>query len=349
MKIDGISPIAIRHFVAPLLHAHPPTKSNKTKSKTAPKVKSLNESLTSLESELTTLPVAEPETPLTPPQTHQEQEKIKDPDYDPEFDMAEERFGQSKSKPTKEQFVYQPSQIYASRLAQTQRFRTVDHYMPRKNRLNNDRFTYFTLIETLLIHHVLFNKLPEGKHAISFSIVKIHQNAQQLETTLQITQKKKPICSFKIIYDIKKSLFYIYESTTNKKLGEINFHLVGQENYVELATGHFDGHTISIDPVWDKRDASKIQYQLLKIGHRQLDLTPISKGARVGQWSFQGLEPPIPFQVRFGTYKTKKDHIETRKNIHIGKSKLSLILKFINDKFPEPYKGKGSLSITHSN
>jgi hypothetical protein len=354
MSINSISPVSLRMFVVPIMQARAKPKTEKTKtvrSGKASKSKSVDESLSKLGSELGVNTANDVELDMEAQTSKQFQKKeetgvlYEDPEYDPEFDMAEARYDEARAKPAKQPFTYNPSAVRAGMMSSVGTSGIKDNYSGLKRVISDDRFTYFTLIEAILIYNILYEQLPEGSLKFSFGTKKVFKAAKSIEVHLAIYKKKEVFKKYKIIYDIERSFFDIFDFLTNQKVGEVDFDLVGQENYVEEATGSIEGKTLNLDPVWDKDNPSCIKYQTLKIGHRILDLTSTSKDSREGQWSFKGLEQPVGYQMIFCAYETKEDHVLTTKRIRIGKSELQLDLRFLDDCFPEPYDGDGVIKF----
>ncbi|MCP4049334.1 MAG: hypothetical protein GY730_01320 [bacterium] len=348
MYINSISPVTIRNFIAPVLAAPVKRVASAKKKRKSSKVKTLDESIEDLFSEISTEGSSQLSKIAPELRNDEKYEDVKAPEYDPEDDMSEARFDESKQEPVKDEFNYYSSDIQMLDASSAVRLNMDNSYPLNSTYINNDRFTYFTLIETILISNILFNKFPEGELKFSFGVTKILDNKKSLETQLLISKNEKEIKKYRLVYEIIKSFFSVYDFNTNTKVGELDFILVGKENYVEEVHGRLEGNEIHLDPVWHKNQPDKIKYQTLKIGHRKLDLTATSKKAREGHWSFKGNEQPVPFSVIYNSYETKIDHILTQKSIRTGKSSLEINLKYIDDVFPEPYSGTGVAKIEHN-
>jgi len=258
--------------------------------------------------------------------------------------MAMERFNEGMRSPAEAEFRYTPSRRKASQVKGIADFSVKENAASVNRVIEDDRFSYFTLIEAILIYNILYEKLPKGKLGFSFATKKLLKKENALEGHLVIFKGEKEVKKYRIIYDIKRSFFDIFDGK-NKRIGEIDFELVGEYNNVEEARGKLEGVAINLDPVWDRFNKNRIKYQVLKIGHRKLDLTPRGKGNRYGHWSFQGLEEPVGFEVMFSSFEGMRDHVKTRKKIKIGKSVLEMELRFIDDRFPEPYDGDGVVVV----
>jgi hypothetical protein len=347
MYISAIPPMAIRRFVAPIRFVKNNQKTlsvSKSKARKSTKTKSVESSLDNLVTELSVDGPGDIDLGLASGNSKNEgKDFFADPEYDPEEDMAQARFDESKLEVAKEQFVYRPATMQ-TQIFTSSAFSIRDEYN-RRRAINDDRFTYFTLLEAILTYNVLFERLPKGRLGFSYGMTKIMKKEYSVEAKLAIFYKEKVIKKYRIVYDIKRFFFDIYNDLDGNKVGEVDFELVGSANIVEEAKGVLEGITINLDPVWDKISENKIKYQVLKIGHRVLDLTSTSKDSRQGSWSFRGTEDPVSYKMIFSAFETKKDHISTTKKIIIGRSEINIKLSFIDDCIPEPYDADGTILI----
>lgn len=268
-----------------------------------------------------------------------------DVEIDPEEEMAQARFDQAKMAiPEFELTPFNPS-LALNRIEAISGFGIHVDSERRLKPVFQDKFSYFTLVEALIIYNILFEKLPKKNLSISFGLEKINKRKQQLESSLHIYHRKSSVKQYRIIYDIVKTAYTVFDKATNTIVGDVNFDIDNAHYYLEEAIGKIEGKRLLLDPVWEVDDPSKMRYQVLQIGHRKLDLTSVSKKHRKGLWSFKPNEEPIYFDEVIESHETKKNHIVTKKNIKVGKAQLKLTLKFFDDVFTEPYAVSGKITF----
>ncbi|NQY75408.1 MAG: hypothetical protein HRT90_11740 [Candidatus Margulisbacteria bacterium] len=330
MRINSISPYLINRAMNPVIQAQHLQQANKarktkaTKTKKAAKNTSIKDSLSNLEEAVSS-------------------KGFEDVTYDPQLDMIEARVAAAKKKPIKDPLIYDPYSYSNMTASGIYDYGLRIKVGARNKIIQDDRFTYFTLIESIIMGIILAEKLPSGALTLSLGTKKISQKAQTIESHLGFYKGTRCLLKYCLLYDIAKTTYTLYEFKTKTPIGYLKMTLVGKSCIVEEINGTFEGFDIHIDPVWDKKDKRKINYQTLKIGNRTLDLTSTSKTHRKGMWVGPSHTPPLYFESLFESRKTKKDHIVTEKKITIGKRKLTLTLKFFDDHFPEPYDINGKL------
>ena len=268
-----------------------------------------------------------------------------DVEIDPEEEMAQARFDQAKmAVPEFELTPFNPS-LALNRIEAISGFGIHVDSERRLKPVFQDKFSYFTLVEALIIYNILFEKLPKKNLSISFGLEKINKRKQTLESSLHIYHRKSSVKQYRIIYDIVKTAYTVFDKATNTIVGEVNFDIDNAHYYLEEAVGKIEGKRLLLDPVWEVNDPSKMRYQILRIGHRKLDLTSVSKKHRKGLWSFKPNEDPVYFDEVIESHEIKKNHIVTKKNIKVGKVQLKLTLKFFDDIFTEPYAVSGKITF----
>ncbi|RAP33446.1 hypothetical protein DID77_03065 [Candidatus Marinamargulisbacteria bacterium SCGC AG-439-L15] len=269
-----------------------------------------------------------------------------DPDYDPQIDMTEARFKEAYAKIDAHQREYQPNKLSLSKGQHIQKVTKEQAPLLPKNRLSQDKFTYFTLIEALIYHDLLYEEYPHGELSASYATYKINKGTRQLLSELQISKGKTPLKRYRLTYDILSHTYTINELQQKKQVGKVRFSLAGTAYLMEEAKGTLYGKPLVLDPVWKSHQKQIIGYQRLQIGHRTLDLTSPSKYHRKGSWSFKANEHPIRHELTFDSYDVKKNHILTRKKVTMGPHQLSFRLKFLNDCFSEPYAMTADMSLS---
>lgn len=288
------------------------------------------------------LPIAQRMIKTSPTRTKKRTVDFEDPDYDPEFDLIDARLQATKKKessPPPFQST-QPLSLYqAPGIAEP-----LSGIRPYNGaRRVHDKFTYFTLVEALVLDQLLDRPALDGPYTIRFNTKKIIKSKKRLISYLQIASSTNQLCNLQIIYDLTRSRYSIYSVDQHQKIGQVDFDLVGLNTYMEEANGHINGKSICLDPVWDPKRLGIIDYQRLQIGDRSLDLTSTSPDHRTGHWLARGQQSPIPFSVHYQATQTQTDHIMTQKKITVGPHRVRLDLYYFDDIFTEPYLANGSI------
>ena len=345
-QLYTVSPRQLQQEVLPLLHISAARQAQKTtkksrKRKTLDLKKSVDHLTDVLDESDTEAIEAHVKPQTNKPKAETSQENSISPEYDPESSMAEMRFSQAhahykKSKLEEKKNIHP---IHKSRKVTSMSLEQDKN--AKKFRVSDDRFSYFTLIEALILYHILYEKCPMSNVGIKYGTFKLLKKKKELHSVLIFHQKKTVLKKFHIIFHIPTLQYKIIDLIKGQPMGELRYTI--SETMMEEAKGRFDDVTICLDPVWDPSEMFKIRYQDIRIGDYRLDLTAVTRDHRKGRWKGPIQKKSIPFDVIYDSARYHRHHIRTKKQLKVGEIRVSLSLKFFDDAFSEPYSATGKL------
>ena len=214
-------------------------------------------------------------------------------------------------------------------------------------RNEDERFSYFTLFEAIILSHILYKRLKEGTYHIFLEPLTVDKDKRLYELELSFSLEKEIVMHYHLSYDFNRFQFSIKDILKDENVGNISFKLEDGCQSVLHAKGFFEDLNLDIYPIWKEDGSRKLHVQHLKIGDRQLDLVTTSKSHRKGQWSFKAQEDPFLYDVMVESFRGKKNQVYTQKRSQLGKSKLLTNLFFMDNIFPEPFSAAIDLTVRY--
>ncbi len=261
--------------------------------------------------------------------------------YDPESVMGEERAAQAKASYTPTPPTLDPNPLTVAALDPLDPVSAENSWAPRGDIHRRDQFRTLSVIELIVIDHLLHQDWPKGKYRIYYTTKAVDANARKIVSQLSIQNKETPLLTLDLVYDIKELRMQIFNKSV--QVGELRYDCIVKTAAVEEITGHYNHHNVLIDPVWESESGLDSHTQHLVCGDYKSTFHKKDTHHWQGPWKKHPYT--IPFSTRLHSRQKGPTRFQTKKRIELGDNRFSLTHNYFDDCVSEPYHSYGAILI----